>query len=545
VVRKDYDHDFANSPDSAIALAGTCWRIPCPPSLRSIRRTSHKMRFPRLCSAFLFGSLSLLHAAPKDDLVLQWNSAALQAAHDSHLAAPMIARALAVVHTCIYDAWVGYDDHAIGTQLLGGLRRPASERTVANKEKAVSYAAYRALVDLLPADTESVYKPLMKELGYNSNDNSTDIETPEGIGNVACGAVLEFRHHDKSNQLGDLEQGPYSDWTHFRPVNMPSLVPIHFPSIHPIDPSRWQPLIYIDSTGAFGTQMFTTAHWCYITPFALESGDEFRTTAKDVPPAKYGDPQYTAQAKELIELSANLSDREMMLAEYWTDNPDSDQAPIRWNRFAEWISAQDHYSLDDDVKMFFVLDNALLDSSIAAWDMKRTFDSVRPLTAIALLSNGQKIKAWGGPGKGTVEMDGSQWKPYELATSPTPSSPEYVSAVSTYSAAAASVLARWTGNDRFGYSVTFSKGSSRIEPGITPHQVLTLKWATFEDAVNDAGQAQLYGGTHFRNGDLAGRKLGRLVAAKAWRRAQSYFDGSAKPLLRTNQNSSMAADQGR
>lgn len=26
-------------------------------------------------------------------------------------------------------------------------------------------------------------------------------------------AVLEFRHHDKSNQLGDLAQGPYSDWT--------------------------------------------------------------------------------------------------------------------------------------------------------------------------------------------------------------------------------------------------------------------------------------------------------------------------------------------
>lgn len=35
------------------------------------------------------------------------------------------------------------------------------------------------------------YKPLMKELDYDPNNNSTDIETPEGIGNVACAAVLE------------------------------------------------------------------------------------------------------------------------------------------------------------------------------------------------------------------------------------------------------------------------------------------------------------------------------------------------------------------
>jgi hypothetical protein len=61
----------------------------------------------------------------------------------------------------------------------------------------------------------------MKQLGYDPSDNSTDIETPTGIGNVACAAVLEFRHHDKSNQLGDLAQGPYSDWTGYTALNTP------------------------------------------------------------------------------------------------------------------------------------------------------------------------------------------------------------------------------------------------------------------------------------------------------------------------------------
>ena len=46
----------------------------------------------------------------------------------------------------MYDAWAAYDDRAVGTQLGGALRRPASERTLANKERAISYAAYRALL---------------------------------------------------------------------------------------------------------------------------------------------------------------------------------------------------------------------------------------------------------------------------------------------------------------------------------------------------------------------------------------------------------------
>jgi hypothetical protein len=129
----------------------------------------------------------------------------------------MASRALAIVDTCMFDAWTAYDEKAIGTQLRGALRRPPVERSLANKERAISYAAYRALSDVLPLDIESAYKPLMKELGYDPNDNSTDIETPTGIGNVACAAVLEFRRHDKANQLGDLAQGAYSDWSGYTP----------------------------------------------------------------------------------------------------------------------------------------------------------------------------------------------------------------------------------------------------------------------------------------------------------------------------------------
>jgi hypothetical protein len=485
----------------------------------------------QLVIILLSSSLIQAKSSNETNAEIHWNSVAEQGILDSRLGAPMTERALAIVHTCMYDAWAAYDERAVGTQLKGALRRPTSERTLENKKKAISYAAYRALVDVLPADTESVYQPLMKQLGYDPNDNSSDIETPAGIGNVACGAVLEFRHHDKSNQLGDLVQGAYSDWTHYRPVNMPIPFPIKLPVIHPIDMNHWQPLIFVNATGDFSTQMFVGAQWCNVTPFALTKGDEFRSLAETLGPATYDSKEYEEQAEELIQISANLTDREKMISEYWSDRPNSEQPPGRWMLFAQWVSARDHHTLDDDVKMFFALSNAIFDVGIAAWDMKRAYDSIRPVTAIPLIFGGKKIRAWGGPGKGTVEMDGADWIPYQETTLPTSPSPDYVSAESAYAATAASILATWTGSHHFGYSVLLPQGSSKIEPGPTPAHPVALSWQTFTEASDEAGTSQRYGGIHFRRADLAGRQLGRLVASKVWATAQSYFDGTAKPVV--------------
>jgi hypothetical protein len=468
--------------------------------------------------AILLAILISSSSASQCSGVTLWNNAALQGVRDAKMGAPMAARALAIVHTCIYDAWAAYDERAVGTQLRGALRRPVGERMQSNKQRAISYAAYRALVDVLPVDTESVYKPLMKELGYDPDDHSTDIETPTGIGNVACAAVLEFRHHDKSNQLGDLAQGPYSDWSEYASVNAPGVVPGRSAASKP---DHWQPLTYTDSTGSLVLQKFAGAQWCYVTPFALAKGEEFRA-AVEPGPFKFGSAEYSQQADELLALSAGLTDQQKMISEYWSDGPNTEQPPGHWARFAQLVSARDHHTLDDDVKMFFALTNAMLDASIAAWDAKRTYDSVR---------------AWGGPGKGTVEMDGSQWLPYQPATFPTPPFPEYVSGHSTYSAAAARILELWTSSDKFGDSVTLAAGSSQIEPGITPAKPVTLKWETFTEAANEAGMSRRYGGIHFARADLAGRKLGRLVAVKAWAKSQTYFDGtnpSVPPTLEAN-----------
>jgi hypothetical protein len=460
-------------------------------------------------------------AANSPTVVVQWNNAALQGDRDSSFGPPMVARALAIVHTCMYDAWAAYDAKTAGTQLGGSLRRPGPERTLANKQKAVSFAAYRALVDLFPFDT-ALFDSQMAALGYDPSDQSTDITTASGIGNVACAAALNFRHHDGSNQLGDLHPGAYSDYTGYAPVNAPSTVPVNPAGVS--DPNRWQPLQYFNGVQNI-TQSFVGAQWFKVVPFAMTSPAELRSFIGSFGPAQFGSQQYRDQAQELIDLSANLTDRQKMIAEYWANGPHTELPPGHWDLFSQYVSARDNHSLDDDVKMFFALTNAIFDAGIAAWDAKRAFDSVRPVTAIPYVFHGTQIQSWGGPGMGTITMDGSQWIPYQPSTFPTPPFPEYVSGHSAFSAAGATILFLWTGSDAFGDSVTFQPGSSAVEPGLTPQTAVTLNWKTFTDAANEAGVSRRYGGIHFKAGDLVGRAVGRLVGLQAWARAQSYFNG--------------------
>ena len=88
--------------------------------------------------------------SPYDDVVLRWDEEALTAVRATKPPPTVVARALAIVHTAVYDAWAAYDPKALGTRLGGSLRRPSAEWTANYKSKAISYAAYRVLLDLFP-----------------------------------------------------------------------------------------------------------------------------------------------------------------------------------------------------------------------------------------------------------------------------------------------------------------------------------------------------------------------------------------------------------
>jgi hypothetical protein len=302
-------------------------------------------------------------------------------------------------------------------------------------------------------------------------------------------------------------------------------IPFDASTVH--DPSAWQPLRYADATGVVVTQRFLGAQWGSVQAFALGPSATLRSPTG---PARYGSADYIGQAEALLRLSAGLTDQQKMIAEYWADGSHTVQPPGHWCAIAQFVSRRDRHGADPrglerDVKMFFALGNALFDASCCAWDNKRAFNSVRPITAVRYLYDGQRVRAWAGPGRGTAIIDGATWLPYQPATFPTPPFPEYSSGHSTFSAAAAEILARFTGSDRFGGSATIPAGSSQVEPGLVPAKDVTLRWKTFSDAADEAGMSRRYGGIHFEQGDLDGRAAGRLAARLTWRKAQGYWNG--------------------
>lgn len=446
-----------------------------------------------------------------DQLVVRWNEATLAAIRALQPPLPVAARALAVVHTCMFDAWAAYHPTALGTQLGSLLRRPPDERTAANKCRAVSYAAYRALVDLFPG-AQTQFSQLMRSLGYSPPARASE-NTPEGIGDRTARMVLLARHRDGANQLGDLYPGAYADYTRYQPVNTPDATK---------NARLWQPLRVPDAQNNLKVQQFDCPQWGNVLPFALSSAVQF------VPrpgPASYTDQIYTDQARQILRYSTNLTDEQKVMAEYWSNGPNGEEAAGHWCLFAQFISRRDNHTLDQNVILFFILANALLDTSIVCWATKRAYNAAYPLTVIHALFRDKQLRAWAGPGKEVQWIDGQYWLPYRPFASIAPAFPEYCSEQSAFAAAAAQVLRRFTGSDRLDMSYTFAAYSSHIDPG-TPDTPITLSWKTFSRAADQAGLAGRYSGIHFTQSDLDGRALGQQVGEQVWEKAQKYLNSA-------------------
>jgi hypothetical protein len=122
-----------------------------------------------------------------------------------------------------------------------------------------------------------------------------------------------------------------------------------------------------------------------------------------------------------------------------------------------------------------------------------------------------------------------EWVPYQLPTFVTPAFAGYVSGHSTFSRAAAEVLSAFTDSRYFPgglYRWSVEPGELKNEAG--PSTDVTLEWASYFDAADDAGISRLYGGIHVPPDDLEGRKLGAICGKDAWTLAQRYFAGTAR-----------------
>ncbi len=442
-----------------------------------------------------------------DNIAYKWGEMALTAtANDTEKFKPrptITSRYLGLIFVSVFDAWSRYDEKAIPVYLTGVDRRPEEEQSLKNKEIAISYAAYRTMIEYYYSD-KVLFEDFMKELGLDPTNNTLDPNTPEGIGNLAAKAVIAARKGDGSNQYGEdpgSKGEPYFDYVGYEPINSAD---------ENVDPNRWQPKYFSDGKGGKYAPGCLTPYWDKVRPIALKSADQFRPG----PPPLIGSEQLEKELKEVVDLQANLTDYQKALVEFMRDGPQSVQQAGHWLSFAQEVSKRDNHTLDDDVKMYFYNQVVAMDAFIASWDAKMFYDFARPYALIHEYYGNQNIRAWGGEGKGMIEMKGNEWRPYSPEIFLCPPFPSYVSGHSTISGGCAEALKIWTGSEDFGATAKIVAGAMTEPDNLG--DTITLKFPTFTESAEMAGFSRVLGGYHIQADNVAGLELGRNVAREAW-----------------------------
>jgi hypothetical protein len=477
---------------------------------------------PVLSWIFIKNAKKIMDKNAQERYALHWNRLTCDAIYYTKMPPTQAARALAMVHTAMYDAWTVFSGGCEFSTTTGGrFKRAEADCSAKSRKIAISYAAFRVLESLfeanLPEDHRQIFADFMGVLGCDPGDHSLDVHKPQGIGNLSAKLIIECRLGDGSNQ-----GNKYADYSGYKPENAP-------PPVKPMkNIAKWQPQL----TNSKNPQAFLTPHWGLVKPFGLKWGGQFRPSA----PAAMGSYKYEHQVKEMVNISACLTDEQKLIAEYWAgmhEDKFEDAAflpdhgywtvpPSQCCRIVRYLARKEDFKTAAVIKVFFALSNALLDASIAAWDCKVHYDYGRPDSVIHELYDEKVFESWGGPCRGTVSMEGEGWCPYLITTPPFA---EYVSGHSTFSRAMAEIINYFCGSNDYGESLIIPAKGSRIEPECTPSEEVTLYWDNLLEAANQAGNSRRYGGIHFEEGDLKGRELGKKVAECVWHKVQWYLNG--------------------
>jgi hypothetical protein len=389
-------------------------------------------------------------ASESFDVVSEWNAAHLRAIVLAQTAPPYAARNLAIVQAAVFDAVngieQGYQPYHVTAQAPAG----------ASPGAAAISAAHRALSALYPLQ-QATFDALLSSSLATVPDGQAKTD---GIawGQAVADAIVAWRSNDGSSTFANYTPGTA--------------------------PGEWQPT-------PNGFEPALLPQWPDVTPFAMISGDQFRPAG---PPAltsaAYANDVNEVQAYGRL-LSTVRTAEQTEIARFWADGGRTFTPPGHWNQIAARFASQPGRSLLENARLFALLDMALADAGIAAWDAKYTYNFWRPITAI------RQADLDGNP----ATIQDATWT--SLLT--TPPFPEYTSGHSTFSGAASSVL-----NQLIGANVGFSSMSLGL-PGVY------RSFTGFTQAADEAGQSRIYGGIHFQaanqDGLAAGRALGDYVLA--------------------------------
>ena len=371
------------------------------------------------------------------DVVTDWNNAALDAIRAERTAPPIASRSLAILHVSIYDAVNGiartHEPYLVQSAVAASASRKA----------AASAAAHEALVNLFPASGSSfdaLHAAILAGIP-NGPQKTAGITWGEFVANQILAARANDGHDAIVPPPGGSGPGV---WVPTPPAFLPYLLP----------------------------------QWGFVVPFGMSSSSQFRPPG----PPSLDSQQYAADYEEVKELGALVgstrTEEQTEIALFWADGAGTETPPGHWNSIAQIIGAAQGNTLEENARLFALLNIAMADAAICSWDAKYTFHFWRPVTAIAFAE---------------PELN---WMSFIV----TPPFPDYTSGHSTFSAAAATVLPLFYGTE----DLPFTVGSDFLPD-------VYRSFPTCFDAAEEAAVSRIYGGIHFRSASEDGLQAGTSI----------------------------------
>jgi hypothetical protein len=378
------------------------------------------------------------------DAVVDWNVISVQAIAAAARPGGSGGLDFAMVHAAIYDAVEAIDRRfePYAVEIPGASGSPAA---------ATARAAHDVLVNRFPAQTASLDTAYH---AYLASHGLAEADSGVFVGQQAAAGIIALRANDGS-------------WP---------AVPEVF--IGGTGIGEWRP-----TPPAFAPM--AVAWLGAVTPFTLKDPSQFRANQ---PPPDLTSREYTRDYNEVKALGALVNSartpEQTDIAYFFADNPF-----FYWNRALQSLAATHLDNIGDSARLFALVNMAMADAAITAWDSKRYFNFWRPITAIQQGDNDFNPLTAGDPA----------WLPL-IATPPYP---DYTSGANNASGAATRMLHHFFGTDKVTFSLT-----SNFPLAIQK----TRTYSRFSDAAEDVVNARIYLGIHFRFADTVARKQGEHVA---------------------------------
>lgn len=384
------------------------------------------------------------------DVVVDWNVFAAQAIAAGARPGPSGLFDFAMVHAAVHDAVQAFDRRF---EPYCGAIANASGSPVA----AAAAAAHDVLVGLFPAQAENLH------MTYDTYLDGRDLLGDPGVlaGQQAAACVLDMRVGD-----GRFPSNPEA----FLGGN---------------GPGEWRPTSFSPT----GLPIPMVAVWVgTVRPFTLKDPAQFRAS----PPPHLSSGKYAKDYNEVKALGSLVNSartpEQTDIAYFYADGP-----PSYWNRTLRTITGTHLSNIGDSARLFALVNMAMADAIITAWDSKRFWNLWRPITAIH-----------------EGDTDGNPRTAGDAAWQPligTPNYPDYTSGANNLSGAATTILEKFFGTDKMTFSLTST----------TPQAIQkTRTYSRFSDAAQDVVDARVYEGIHFRFADTVARKQGTRVAKWAF-----------------------------